>query len=192
MHPHEPALQRLDPPASRPGRDPSSRPVAREPAGLGRSLGSGRGRAAGEDSRVGDRATAAAWTCSQASSNASAVDASEATGQFADRIAIASSTRSRAPPGARRARLPRYTWEAPVLAQVGGTRLDNAVLAQVIAALGCAGERPWRSTAPGSNARCAISPSSTPRGSLGDETYLARLGELRASEPGPRTDSRRR
>ena len=80
----------------------------------------------------------------------------------------------------RRARLPDVTWEAPILAQVSGMRLDDAVLAEVIDALGVSGqptsldrarlERQMRDLALEHVAE-----------RIGDEGYLARLGQMRAA-----------
>jgi DNA invertase Pin-like site-specific DNA recombinase len=77
-----------------------------------------------------------------------------------------------------RARLGDETWEAPVLAQVAGMRLDDATIAGVVAALGGA-RRPVGMDRARIERQMRDLALEHVRGGLSDDTYLARLGELR-------------
>ncbi len=199
--PHEPALQRLDPPASRPGRDAPSGAMAARPARLGRSLGAGRGRAAGEDPRWGTPPPRSRGPARRPPGMRLRSADPVNDGRMADGRPIASCTRSRAPPGARRPASRRSTWEAPVArpARVG-IRVDDAMRAQIIAALSRAtvpvDDRPRPDRAPDARAR----PGARRRRASTTQTYLARMARLRGeldaiverSRPGPPGASRGR
>ena len=79
----------------------------------------------------------------------------------------------------RRARLPDETWEAPVLAQVGGIELDDGVIARVVAALGSA-RRPVAIDRARIERQMRDLALEHVGGGIGDETYLERLKHLRA------------
>jgi len=77
-----------------------------------------------------------------------------------------------------KARLADTTWEAPVLAQLGGIELENATIAQVVAVLGST-QRPIaidRARLERQKRELALEHVA---GGMTDEAYLARLGELR-------------
>jgi DNA invertase Pin-like site-specific DNA recombinase len=78
-----------------------------------------------------------------------------------------------------KARLGDETWEAPVLAQVGGIELDNATIAQVVAALGST-KRPVAIDRARLERQMHEVANQHVEGKITDAVYLARLGELRA------------
>ena len=78
----------------------------------------------------------------------------------------------------RRARYVDATWEAPILAQLGGIELDNGTMAQVVAVLGSA-QRPVaidRARIERQKRDLALEHAA---GGMSDPTYLARMAELR-------------
>ncbi|MFI5259464.1 MAG: recombinase family protein [Candidatus Limnocylindrales bacterium] len=78
------------------------------------------------------------------------------------------------------ARIPTETWETPILAQLGGIELDDGVIAGVVAALGST-VRPIamdRSRIERQMRELALEHVG---GGISDETYLARLKQLRAA-----------
>jgi Resolvase, N terminal domain len=79
-----------------------------------------------------------------------------------------------------RARLADETWEAPVLAQVGGIELDNGVVAGVVAALGGT-RRPIAIDRARIERQMRELALSHVAGGMGDDVYLERLKQLRAA-----------
>ena len=78
-----------------------------------------------------------------------------------------------------RARLGDETWESPVLAQVGGIRLDDATIASVVAALGGA-RRPIAMDRARIERQMREVALEHVRGGLTDDAYLARVGGFRS------------
>ena len=175
--PHEPALQRLDPAASRSGRDAPPRPVAGEPARVGRPLGAGRGRPPRQDPRRGPATPGPASTCSAACSSASAGGASGPTA-VRRQPRIASCTRQPVrgvgPQGPARRRDVGGADPGPARARAR-RRHDRARSSR----RSRLGQRPVTIDRPGSSARCATSPWSMPPAASTTPTYLARLRPLR-------------
>jgi hypothetical protein len=81
-----------------------------------------------------------------------------------------------------RARLPDATWARPVLAQLGGIRLDGATIAQAVRALGASKQPVTIDRARvGRQMRELALDHVAER--IGDAAYLARLTQLRAISP---------
>jgi hypothetical protein len=80
----------------------------------------------------------------------------------------------------RRARLPDETWEAPVLAQVAGLRLDGTTTARVVASLGSA-PRPIAIDRARIERRMRELAMDHVGGGIEDGVYLVRLAQLRAA-----------
>lgn len=78
----------------------------------------------------------------------------------------------------RKTRLADDTWEAPILAQVAGIQLDNATIAEVVAALGSA-QKPVTIDRARIERQMRELALEHVAGGIND-VYLARLGELRA------------
>jgi len=78
----------------------------------------------------------------------------------------------------RRARLPDVTWEAPVMAQVGGIELDAGTLAHVVAALG-SGPRPLTIDRGRIERQMRELAMDHVRGSMDDTAFLERLHHLK-------------
>jgi hypothetical protein len=78
-----------------------------------------------------------------------------------------------------KARLADTTWEAPILAQVGGIELDNATIAQVVAVLGST-QRPIAIDRARIERQMRDLALEHAGGRVADATYLARMSELRS------------
>jgi hypothetical protein len=78
-----------------------------------------------------------------------------------------------------RARLADATWEAPILAQVGGIELDNTSIAQVVAVLGST-QRPIAIDRARFERQMRELALEHVAGGVADATYLVRMAELRS------------
>jgi hypothetical protein len=78
-----------------------------------------------------------------------------------------------------KARLADATWEAPILAQVGGIELHDATIAQVVAVLGST-QRPVAIDRARYERQMRELALDHVAGGVSDAVYLARLAELRA------------
>jgi DNA invertase Pin-like site-specific DNA recombinase len=79
-----------------------------------------------------------------------------------------------------KARLNALTWEGPILEQVGGLRIDDALIARVVGVL-AGKERPVTMDRARLDRRLRDLALEHVGGRVSDETYLARVGELRAA-----------
>jgi hypothetical protein len=78
----------------------------------------------------------------------------------------------------RRARLPNVTWEEPILAQVSNIRIDDSVIARVVAALGSTA-RPVSIDRSRIERQMRALALDHVGGGLSDQTYLERLAQMR-------------
>ena len=176
--PHEPALQRLDPPppaAATRARRPA--PWRATPARLRRAVGAGRGGPASQDPGRGTEAPRPRRPAGRPPRVRLRATASGTTARSA-MAATASSTSTHARPGAARPGSATRPGRGRCSPRSRASRSTTTRSRRSSRSSGRPGGRS-RSTGPGSSGRSASSPWSTPPAASGDDAYLARLKALR-------------